>query len=61
MSATERFQDRPYPARWRVKMDPVALVEEQLGSVDIRPSVVLTIIFSRDEPNVSGKCWCWCE
>ena len=35
-----------------MKMDPLALVEEQLSSVDIWPSGDLTVMFSGDEPNV---------
>ena len=52
MTAAARRQDRLYPARWRVKMDPLAVVEEQMGSFDMWPSGVLSIMFSCDEPNV---------
>ena len=55
MSAADRCQDRLYPPRWRVKIDPFAVVEEQLGSVDIWASSVLTIMFSGDEPNVRAS------
>ena len=40
MSAADRCQDRVYPARWRVKMDPHAVVEEELGGIDIWQLVV---------------------
>jgi hypothetical protein len=36
-------------------MDPLAVVEQQLGSVDIWPSGVLTVMFSGDEPNLRAS------
>ena len=52
VSAADRWQNLLYPARWKVKMDPLAVVEEQLGRVDMWPSGVLSMMFSCDEPNV---------
>ena len=36
-------------------MDPLSVVEQQLGSVDIRPSGILTAMFRGDELNLRGK------